>query len=154
MRSPTLLVRSAALGAVAVLLSAAVLVFWPEIAQPTRATEENFVCLQGSMHRGSPLELRYEGTRSEVEAFLGAPGDYRTRPGTFRPPRCYVGHYPPGLPKTTLIWQTDDIAIHVVVDSAGNVLAMDSSTFKYISTASEWERFCWDLKRRWHRWFP
>jgi hypothetical protein len=149
------LAKLAAVLALGLLLSAAVIAFWPEpTAPPTRATEENFWRLSRSMHRGSALELSYEGTRSEVEAILGPPGDYRTRPATFDPPFCYLGRYPPTLPKTTLKWQTDVVEIQVVFDASGHVLAMGSSKFKYISTASEWDQFCWVLKRRWHRWFP
>jgi hypothetical protein len=158
MRWRKLLARVAVLCLVAVLLTAALLAFWPETAaEPTRVTKENLHHLRRSMVRGVTSMYWYEGTRTQVEAVLGPPGDYRTQPGTFDSSICHVC-FPPGtgrnLPLTELVWLADTIEIHVVVDASDNVVGIGESNFKYISTASEWERFCWVLKRRWHRWFP
>jgi hypothetical protein len=149
------LTRLAIALAIAGLLSAAALVFWPVPAdkhQQTGVTEENFLHICRSMHRGSTTGGWYEGMRSQAEAVLGPPGDYRTRPVIFDPPSC-PGRYPPGTPRTVLVWQTDMVEIHVIVDPRGTVLGMGSST-QVISQPGEWDRFHWDLKRRWHRWFP
>jgi hypothetical protein len=130
--------------------------------EPSRITRENFDRITPGM------------SRTEVEAILGPPGDYRTRLGewyltyeeSWNPdladydPKIATWHNPvadngePFLPVgwSWGIWKSDSIMITIVSDDAGRVKGTEALARR--SRGSPLDNPWWRIKRQWHRWFP
>jgi hypothetical protein len=128
-----------ALAGLAVVVAAGVVVLWPE-PPLIRVTEENLNRVRPGM------------TRTEVEAILGPPGDYRTHPTDSFPPR---GPNPvsSGVSFTSLQWQSDTIDVQICVAPNGDMQWMKAMSAQP-TNLGPLDRLRWRAKRQWHRWFP
>jgi hypothetical protein len=122
-----------ALAGLAVVVAAGVIALWP--TRPNRVTRENYDRIQIGM------------TRAEVEAILGPPGDYTTRPQTLWWPPWSVG--------LSDRWRGDEFAIGLIFDHKRRVrvkYCADHIVLHLDQTA--FDNLLWRAKRQWHRWFP
>jgi hypothetical protein len=143
-----------ALVGLAVVATAGVVVLWP---RPERVTKENY----DRMHVGM--------TRTEVEAILGPPGDYRSGLGetgygstenmvwTPDPATELVRTLPnwsriPDDQRLWASWLGDSFGIGIAVDESGSVA--DKVGCPRRTTRGLLDNLLWRLKRQWHRWFP
>jgi hypothetical protein len=160
MRRRKLLVALAALAVVA----AGVVVLWPQPQPSSRITRENFDRIKVGM------------SRTEVEAILGPPGDYRTRLGetdgtdvigsppwqpdwvdygpaiaTWQPLVSDTGER--AIPETSAgVWICDSMEITILsTDDSGRVYAAEAYARR---SAGALDNLLWRFKRQWHRWFP
>jgi hypothetical protein len=150
MRRRTLLVALG--GILAVVVAAGVVVLWP--TQPNRITQENYDRIHGGM------------TRTEVEAILGPPGDYRTGLGEsaldtegrdwFPDSDIHVRRIRAGSLIAELCiwtsWESDSFAINIEFDDSGSVV--DKVGHPRRTTQGQLDSFLWRVERQWHRWFP
>jgi hypothetical protein len=132
----------------ALLTAVAIFVAWPQV---DRITPENGERISAEM------------TAEQVEAILGPPGDYRTRPGGdpdqlvnyshIFDQREWLGAHV-GQPGTAVRkWQNDSTLLEVFFGNDGRVTAV---------ICESWDReehgpldiLLWRLNRQWRRWFP
>ncbi len=134
-----------AVAGLAALAGAAMFALWP----PTpRVTQENFGRIKPGM------------TRTEVEAILGSPGDYRTEP-TFDPVpasparsvwRAARGEWaPPGT--TAAVWRGNGGVVVVFLDRCDTVQEAEYGQV-YAVQQAPLEKLFWQAERQWRRWFP
>jgi hypothetical protein len=124
-------------------VTAVAVVLWPEM--PSRITRENYDRIRVGMRR------------SEVEAILGPPGDYRTgenEPDDSLPKGqtwTLFGRHPHRSQR--LMWNTDTACAEMDTDEAGLVLG---GVFVAVRRKDDSAigRAVWQAKRQWHRWFP
>jgi hypothetical protein len=130
-----------ALAGLAVVVGAGAVVLWP---REDRITEEN--CFR--IHRGM--------TPTEVEAILGPPGDYTTRPtiwGSSQLPRVPVSVVNRYAASEWRHWDGDTAFLSVAFNSQRKVL----NTYYLPNESldkSPLDTLVWRVKRQWHRWFP
>jgi hypothetical protein len=129
MRRQKLLV---ALVALTVVVAVGTLMLWPV---PGRVTNESFDRIRNGMKR------------SDVEAIIGPPGDYRTwsESNIYRPLINLMGGWQD--------WQTDSGLFCVAYDPSGYVC----DTYRQQDNSPEpgsLEKLVRRAKRQWHRWFP
>jgi hypothetical protein len=122
-----------ALAGLAVVVGAVVFVLWPRA--PSRITREN--CAR--IHEGM--------TQSDVEAFLGPPGDYTTGPTTLAF-IVHIGQQPP----RTLWWESDSVVVRIDFSATGTVTSVGDLPVNR-EPQSALGNLVWRAKRQWHRWF-
>jgi hypothetical protein len=134
------------LAALVVIGLAEAVVLWP---RPDRITAENFDRLRVGM------------TPAEVRAFLGSPGDYKTRDRLRAIAGPRIGDKPVWFDDSVQSqrWETDAARIDVIYSRAGTVKA--AMYYDHVVVydpfgprASSPESLVQRAKRRWHRWFP
>jgi hypothetical protein len=132
--------------ALVLILTGAAFVFWP---RASRVTRENFQRLHGRM------------TRTEVEAILGPPGDYRTGPtGAISAPRWDYLHVfeeaeSPLAEAAGAVdeWQSDSVVIRVAYgrsDAAAEASCWDHER----QERGLLDNLLWRAGHLWRRWFP
>ncbi len=131
---------------------------WLAGSTPTRVTRNNY-------------DRIYEGmTRTEVQAILGPPGDYRTGLGETESdggPRFNgpaepdpEGEWPttsipsewPHKHFTWLFWIGDTLEASVLLDTSQRVYSITSCNRRMTQIPSD--AFLWRVKRQWQKWFP
>jgi hypothetical protein len=148
-----------ALACLAVVVGAGVVVLWPRSS--SRITRENFARIKEGMSRG------------QVEAILGAPGDYRTGTGedlaagsegwSWYPEDESVrdGDWlvvePDGSMMDSLgqryVWVSDTAQIQLRFSEDGPLI--DRSFYpRRRLYQPPLDNLLWRAKRQWHRWFP
>jgi hypothetical protein len=120
-------------------LIAGAFLFWPG---PNWITEEN------------ARRVRVGMNRSEVEAILGPPGDYRTvktrAAPMILPMNTYGGDAP--IEEGRLHWRTNELLIKVILDKSGKVEDWFAIPQEPIE-GSSLSNYSWWLKRKWWEWF-
>jgi hypothetical protein len=125
-----------AVAVLAVLVAAGASVLWP---RPDRITRENFNRIREGM------------TWAEVEAILGPPGEYRTKPLVV----FEVGSLEDfcELRETLLRWSDDTNCLNVIFDPTGHVRrASDDVAFWF--RPDPLELLLWRIERQSRKWFP
>jgi hypothetical protein len=154
-----------ALTGLAVVVAVGVALLSPPLRSPV--TEGNFERIVGRDWLFGPAQGDLERimSREQVEAILGPPGDYTTRPTRYAAkdlqipivdPHLEPGWFssqPPARELRTLAWRGDTLIIYVVFDSSDYVF--DRYVMKnQPAYDGPLDVLVWRLKRQWHRWFP
>ncbi len=129
----------------ALLAGCALFVLWP---RPSRVTRENFLRIQLGM------------SRAEVEAILGAPGDYTTGPGEKLRSTTDGSEYPEetadfpknSTPADWVQWSGDAGDIQVCYGPGGARYKSFWRSWRIEKTPLDNLR--WRAERLWRRWFP
>jgi hypothetical protein len=98
-------------------------------------------------------------TRAEVEAILGAPGDYSTgllevvgQPKSVRVEPSRESHGTDG--STYLEWADDTRLIGIKFDAASRLEFTTICPVRKVVAQRFLDNLLWRAKRQWHRWFP
>ena len=107
----------------------------------------------------SLTRLREGMTRAEVEAILGAPGDYSTgllevvgQPRSVRIEPTTESHGTDG--STYLQWADDSRFIGINFDAASRLEVTTICPVRRVAAQGPLDNLLWRLKRQWRRWFP
>jgi hypothetical protein len=133
-----------ALACLAVLVAVGMLfVLWP---RQDRITQENLYRIYEGMNRPEGM------SRPEVEAILGPPGDYTSRP-TISGVNLHTRATEPGSPQ---YWGGDHFTIAVAFTSQDKKVAGISGWRAVVSNADQTalDNFIWRIERRWQECFP
>jgi hypothetical protein len=110
--------------------------------RPDRVTRENLDRIETGM------------SRAEVEAILGAPGDYRTQPteyvdlgGSIMHPRFGPDGQP--IDNSIWYWRGNDLDICLFADESGKVMLRGRYPTQRLT-----DSILWRAKRLWQEWFP
>lgn len=147
------LVTRIGLGAALVASLAAVAILrWP--IPPSRVNCRNFLLVERGGHRGTATMSWWEIKRTEVEAILGAPGDYRTGPVRSAPPPTHTyGGRPQAFwgPRSRIVWLGDEIDIYMDVDASGWVRGVATREVKPLPR-DRLDDCYWPFRYWWLRW--
>jgi hypothetical protein len=136
-------------------VSLGVFMLWPPAP---RLTKDNVQRLQESAvwiaYVSFSLKSAHvcRATRSQVEEYLGPPGDYTTRPIVDALDLLGLQKSGESAPGTCLKWDGDEVAVRGHANEDGSV-----ELYIYDVTPAQQgllDNLLWRAKRQWHRWFP
>jgi hypothetical protein len=124
----------AAVAVLAVLVAAGAFVLWP---RPNRITWENLYRIQKGM------------SQEQVEAILGPPGDYTTRPTI----SGVTFHGRATEPESPLYWAGDDLTVAVIFTSQDKTVTAICGWRVQGTDQTALDNLLWRIERRWQEWF-